>query len=112
MSKEKPFLGFKDDCAQLLNGKYDRGPGVVCWIFLACIGIGLITELFDTLKALSNENVTVKQYSAVILDLFTQVLGLFIIYRMCFLCNPWYGLLILCIMRSLSNVIKVHILLS
>ena len=109
-TKQASFLSFKDDCKKLFDGSFERGPGVVCWVLLACMALGIIIDISYTVNALTNKDTKLKQYVAIVLDLFVQAFSIFIIYRMCFLCNPWTGILIICMLRSFSYSIKRYLI--
>ena len=47
----KAFLGFHDECNELYDGTFDRGPKPACWFVIVLITIGLIDQAYLLLKS-------------------------------------------------------------
>lgn len=109
----KAFLGFHDECNELYDGTFDRGPKPACWFVIVLITIGLIDQAYLLLKKYQGKRVSVP-YFILIIQVIHLLFSIIFMYKLCNYCHPWTGFFIVISMSVIVHLVlnKIHNLLD
>ena len=105
--KSSNFLLFSDKCLYNKDGSKVQGPNSLCYLYIVIEVLALIAHtvhIFHNKKHFDKISKT-RFYIAFIYQILFSVLCILFIYKMCYHCNGWIGIIIL----LLANIINIYL---
>jgi len=100
---------FDDKCLYRKSGSVERGPGVICglYIFLLITGciINIIITQSYTKYGVSRQSIIIQN----IIDIVVLLFGIYFMYHMCYICRGFVGFISLVLIMIFINFIRLHI---
>ena len=101
---------FDDKCLYAKSGSVQRGPGIICGLYILLIVTGLIyniviSQQYLTKYGLTREQVLLQNGIDILLTIFSIVF----IYHMCYICRGFVGFLVLLLINMSLGLIRAAI---
>ncbi len=101
---------FDDKCLYAKSGSVQRGPGLICGLYILLIITGLIyniviSQQYLTKYGLTREQVLLQNGIDILLAIFSIVF----IYHMCYICRGFVGFLVLLLINMSLGLIRAAI---
>ena len=101
---------FDDKCLYAKSGSVQRGPGIICGLYILLIITGLIyniviSQQYLTKYGLTREQVLLQNGIDILLAIFSIVF----IYHMCYICRGFVGFLVLLLINMSLGLIRAAI---
>ena len=101
---------FDDKCLYAKSGSVQRGPGLICGLYILLIITGLIyniviSQQYLTKYGLTREQVLLQNGIDILLAIFSIVF----IYHMCYICRGFVGFLVLLLINISLGLIRAAI---
>ena len=100
---------FDDKCLYNKNGSIQRGPGIICglYIFLLITGciVGIIMTQSYTKYGLTRESIIIQNVLAFVILLFS----VYFIYHMCYICRGFMGFIVLFLFTIITFIIRWYV---
>ena len=101
---------FDDKCLYAKSGSVQRGPGIICGLYILLIVTGLIyniviSQQYLTKYGLTREQVLLQNGIDILLSIFSIVF----IYHMCYICRGFVGFLVLLLINMSLGLIRAAI---
>ena len=99
---------FDDNCLYSKSGSTQRGPGIICSIYMILLIVGTIVSVIMsqsyTKYGVSRQSIIIQN----IIDIVILLFGVYFIYHMCYICRGFVGFIILICLMALVNFIRWH----
>ena len=103
---------FDDKCLYRKSGSVERGPGIICSIYIILLIIGTIVSVIMsqsyTKYGVSRQSIIIQN----IIDIVILLFGVYFIYHMCYICRGFVVFIILICLNALIFFIRWHIFSS
>ena len=104
---------FDDKCLYAKSGSVQRGPGLICGLYILLIITGLIyniviSQQYLTKYGLTREQVLLQNGIDILLAIFSIVF----IYHMCYICRGFVGFLVLLLINMSLGLIRAAIFIN
>lgn len=101
---------FDDKCLYAKSGSVQRGPGVICGLYILLIITSLIynivtTQEYLTKYGLSRGQILVQNG----IDLLLAIFSIVFIYHMCYICRGFVGFLVLLLINMSIGLIRLAV---
>ena len=101
---------FDDKCLYAKSGSVQRGPGVICGLYILLIITGLIYNIVTTQEYLTKYGLTRGQILIQNgIDLLLAIFSIVFIYHMCYICRGFVGFLVLLLINMSFGLIRLAI---
>lgn len=101
---------FDDKCLYAKSGSVQRGPGVICGLYILLIITGLIYNIVTTQEYLTKYGLTRGQILIQNgIDLLLAIFSIVFIYHMCYICRGFVGFLVLLLINMSIGLIRLAI---
>ena len=101
---------FDDKCLYAKSGSVQRGPGLICGLYILLIITGLIYNIVISQQYLTKYGLTRQQ---VLLqngiDILLAIFSIVFIYHMCYICRGFVGFLVLLLINMSLGLIRAAI---
>lgn len=101
---------FDDKCLYAKSGSVQRGPGIICGLYILLIVTGLIYNIVISQRYLTKYGLTREQ---VLLqngiDILLAIFSIVFIYHMCYICRGFVGFLVLLLINMSLGLIRAAI---
>ena len=101
---------FDDKCLYAKSGSVQRGPGIICGLYILLIITGLIYNIVISQQYLTKYGLTRQQ---VLLqngiDILLAIFSIVFIYHMCYICRGFVGFLVLLLINMSLGLIRAAI---
>ena len=104
---------FDDKCLYAKSGSVQRGPGVICGLYILLIITSLIYNLVMTQEYLTKYGLSRGQLLVQNgIDLLLSIFNIVFIYHMCYICRGFVGFLVLLLINMSIGLIRLSIFSS
>ena len=104
---------FDDKCLYAKSGSVQRGPGLICGLYILLIITGLIYNIVISQQYLTKYGLTRQQ---VLLqngiDILLAIFSIVFIYHMCYICRGFVGFLVLLLINGSIGLIRAAVFSS
>ncbi len=104
---------FDDKCLYAKSGSVQRGPGVICGLYILLIITGLIYNIVTTQEYLTKYGLTRGQILVQNgIDILLAIFSIVFIYHMCYICRGFVGFLVLLLINMSIGLIRAAVFSS
>jgi len=104
---------FDDKCLYAKSGSVQRGPGLICGLYILLIITSLIFNIVTTQKNLTQYGLSRGQILIQNgIDLLIAIFSIVFIYHMCYICRGFVGFLVLLLIHGSIGLIRAAVFSS
>lgn len=100
---------FDDKCLYRKSGSVERGPGVICGLYIFLLVTGCIINIIMSQSfikyGVSRQSIIIQN----IIDIVILLFSIYFMYHMCYICRGFVGFVLLMIIMSLLSLIRYTI---
>ena len=101
---------FDDKCLYAKSGSVQRGPGLICGLYILLIITSLIFNIVTTQKNLTQYGLSRGQILIQNgIDLLIAIFSIVFIYHMCYICRGFVGFLVLLLINMSIGLIRLAV---
>lgn len=101
---------FDDKCLYAKSGSVQRGPGIICGLYILLIITGLIYNIVISQQYLTKYGLTREQvFLQNGIDILLAIFSIVFIYHMCYICRGFVGFLVLLLINMSFGLIRAAI---
>jgi hypothetical protein len=101
---------FDDKCLYAKSGSVQRGPGIICGLYILLIVTGLIYNIVISQQYLTKYGLTREQvFLQNGIDILLSIFSIVFIYHMCYICRGFVGFLVLLLINMSLGLIRAAI---
>ena len=100
---------FDDKCLYRKSGSVERGPGVICGLYIFLLITGCIVNIIISQSfikyGVSRQSIIIQN----IIDIVILLFSIYFMYHMCYICRGFVGFITLVLIMAFVGFIRWHI---